>query len=101
MITLGFDDTTKHYGPRLHDVKTSHLAIDADDMDRKTIKTGFNPNLSHSGEQQVITLRHSLEVLAILAFDDSAGIIHSVQNIIDEISGCQIEPEIQMSFLIT
>jgi len=71
----------------LHDVKTSHLAIDADDMDSKT---GFNPNLSHSGEQQAITLRHSLEVIAILAFDDSAGIIYSVQNIIDEISGCQI-----------
>ena len=85
VITLGFDDTTKHCGPRLHDVKTTHLTIDAEDMDRKTITTGFTPNLSHSGEQQAITLRHSLEVLAILASDDSAAIIYSVQDIIDEI----------------
>jgi hypothetical protein len=85
VITLGFDDTTKHCGSRLHDVKSTHLTIDADDMDMKTITTGFTPNLSHSGEQQAITLHYSLEVLAILASDDSAGIIYSVQDIIDEI----------------
>ena len=80
VVTLGFDDTTKAAGERLHDVKTTHITINAEDMDRETFTTGFTPNLSHTGEDQATTLRHKLEMLAVLVGDGT-----SIQDIIDYI----------------
>jgi hypothetical protein len=67
VVTWGFDDTKKAAGVHLLDVKTSNITIDGDDRKRETYTTGFTPNLSHSGLDQAATLKHSLQMLAVLA----------------------------------
>ena len=84
VVTWGFDDTTKAAGHRLLDVKSSNITIGGDDMERETLTTGFTPNLSHSGRDQAITLRHSLEVLSVLAGEE-AGEKFSVDDVISQI----------------
>ena len=70
IATMGFDDTTKAAGRQLFDIKSTNITIDGEDMERETYTTGFTPNLSHSGQDQAITLKHSLQVLSILARDE-------------------------------
>ena len=80
VVTWGFDDTTKAAGVHLLDVKTSNITIDGDDRKRETYTTGFTPNLSHSGLDQAATLKHSLQMLAVLAGKDM-----SVDDLIEQI----------------
>ena len=53
-------------------------------MDRETYTTGFTSNLSHSGQDQATTLRHSLKVLSVLAGDE-CGETFDVEDIIENI----------------
>ena len=78
VITYGFDDTTKAAGFRVFDVKTDHITINSEEMERETLTTGFTPNLSHSGQDQASTVKYKLEQLAVLAGEGT-----SLQDIID------------------
>ena len=82
ILTLGFDDTTKAAGRQLFDVKSTNITLDGDDMDRETYTTGFSPNLSHSGQDQSTTLRHSLQVLSVLAKNEPDD-HYSIEDIIE------------------
>ena len=82
ILTIGFDDTTKAAGRQLYDVKSTHITLDGEDMDRETYTTGFAPNLSHSGQDQATTLRHSLQVLSVLAGDGPED-QYSVEDLIE------------------
>ena len=67
VVTWRFDDTTKSAGHHKHDVKTSNITINSDDKKREVFTTGFTPNSSHKGDAQAETMKHSMEVLAVLA----------------------------------
>ena len=53
-------------------------------MYRETYTTAFTSNLSHSGQDQATTLRHSLKVLSVLAGDE-CGETFDVDDIIENI----------------
>ena len=64
----------------MFDVKTDHITINSADMEKETLTTGFTSNLSHSGSDQTLTVKHKLQTLAILSGEDT-----KVQDIIDMI----------------
>ena len=67
VTTIGFDDTTKAAGHKLFDSKALNITVDGDGKHRKSYTTGFHPNLSHSGEDQTVSLKFALEQMAVLA----------------------------------
>ena len=55
-LTWGVDDTTKAAGHRLYDVKTDHIAVMSQTKEKRTLTTGFIPNVSHRSEDSTASL---------------------------------------------
>ena len=84
IVCWGFDDTTKAAGHRLLDVKSSNITIGGENKERETFTTGFTPNLSHSGKDQAVTLKHALEILTVLVGEE-VGEDFSVEDLVSQI----------------
>ena len=67
VVTVGLDDTTKAAGHRAFDVKTDHITITGPKKSRKTMTTGYQENVSHSGAEGAKAYEFKLKCLSILA----------------------------------
>lgn len=73
-VTLGWDDTVKASGHRVHDVKSGRVTCVTTKVDeegkekrvRQSLTTGFLPNISHSGSDSATAVRSSISQMAVL-----------------------------------
>ena len=66
IVTWGTDDTVKKAGNKLFDAKTSHITIAGENMTRQTFTTGFDPNISHTGEHSAFSIDTKFKMLSVL-----------------------------------
>ena len=66
IVTWGTDDTVKKAGNKLFDAKTSHITIAGENKARQTFTTGFDPNISHTGEHSAFSINTKLKMLCVL-----------------------------------
>ena len=78
VITLAFGDTYQSSRERLFDANHTYMTIGSENAYSKTFITGFTPNILHKGIDQADTLHHELNVVAVLAGDNSILKLHLV-----------------------
>ena len=78
VVTWGTDDTLKRAGNKFFDAKTNHITIEGEGKARETFTTGFDPDISHSGENSAFSMNTKLKMLSILTSHNSDELKSSI-----------------------
>ena len=66
VVTWGTDDTVKKAGHKVFDSKSNHITVKGSNNEKQTFTTGFDPNLSHTGQDSAFSINTKLKMLAVL-----------------------------------